>query len=189
MRERRRPRRGCSQPLCNPLESRCLLSTTHLAVRAAEVHALARRSKAPSIKGALTGDSLETPEDDTHIDVELQGEGPSPTLGDTLIDSQHAITITRTNSRQKFRISGGTGTLTDGQGDDISFTYSGMATEKGTTQVFSGQLKGTVSGGTGSHDGSSGSFTATASFDENAGTFSLSYALKSKSIAPMRASR
>jgi len=151
------------------LEDRNLLSALPTAA------ALIQPLKAPkiittTIKGLITGTFHLT-----GSTVALAARGNLPVLGTTAVTGSYKLK--EVGHTLKWTISGGTATLTDSAGDELTVKYTGS----GAGLIsFSFTTKGTVTGGTGHFKGATGTFSATGSSYLEAAQMTITLTVKTK---------
>jgi hypothetical protein len=146
------------------LEARALLSAAGLPAHpAAEVAPLARTHH-ETIKGSFSGTVSVA-----QGVASFKSSGTASVLGAATCDGSEFYTLEKHHS---VKYTGGTATLTDSSGDTIDLSFTGTGHVKSTTDLtFS--LKGSVSGGSGTYAGATGSFSGKGSFDIVTDTFSI----------------
>ena len=99
----------------------------------------------------------------------FKSSGTASVLGAATCDGSEFYTLEKHHT---VKYTGGTATLTDSSGDTIDISFTGTGHVKSTTDLtFS--LKGSVSGGSGTYAGATGSFSGKGSFDIATDTFSI----------------
>jgi hypothetical protein len=147
------------------LEGRTLLNAAHPAPPTAEVRVT---DAAGAIHLKLTGTNhyssdyfLPTSDPSSSLQVmvyDINAQGRAAHLGRVRLQASYNTASDSAAGFDAFQIWGGTGTLTDAYGDQLSLTFSGLSSGGKKITV---NLNGAITGGTGSFAGVSGTLSAT----------------------------
>jgi hypothetical protein len=156
------------------LEDRNLLSAI-APHAAAEIRALKSKVMTHVVGGAMSGTFLVS----SGNVVSFSGTGNLTVMGETTVMGRY--TVASSNASHKSHVRGGTATLSDNSGDEISVKFTGVG------KVVNGNLiqalKGKITGGQGELAGATGTFSATST---SAVGFSGSFELNVKLTAKTR---
>jgi hypothetical protein len=158
---------------CEALEDRCLLNAAIPASPTAEIHTLKKTVLIQTVQGTLNGTFAVK-----GLTVSLMGTGNLLNLGATIITGKFKLVV---NSKTHVAtVTLGTASLTSGA-DKIKLSFTGSGRDSSGVLSFSIK-KGLITGGSGHFKAATGSFKASGTALELAGTFQINLTATVKTL-------